>query len=245
MFPYAKIKELNGLEAQLFNYINSNQSKVIDMTIRQLSKASGVSPTTILRFAEKMGYEGYSEMRFALKRYRETQDVKMDESTYDITSPLVDFFSTVNSDDFSQLIDKAMELIVNSKLVLLFGVGTGQALAQYGARYWTKAGQFALAINDTSYHFPKKKLELTETVLVLFSVYGEDDHFIELASKAQENKMKIISVTNHGDSTLAKMSDLTIAYYLPDIPHKHLELSTQIPISYLIEVIAHRIDEHT
>ncbi|WP_263849787.1 hypothetical protein [Lacticaseibacillus pantheris] len=39
------------------------------------------------------------------------------------------------------------------------------------------------------------------------------------------------------------MSDLTISYYMPELKHGSLNLTTQIPIVYLIEMIAHRLDD--
>lgn len=64
-----------------------------------------------------------------------------------------------------------------------------------------------------------------------------------MASRAQQNGVYVIAVTNHADSTLAQLSDMVIAYYMPEMKHGDLNLTTQVPIIYLIELIAHRLDQ--
>ncbi len=242
MFPYEKLQTLNELETVVYNYINKHQTAVETMTIRALAQKAHVSTSTILRFAEKMGYEGYSELRFALKQHRKhTQEVARGE-TYDITMPLADFFSKVNSVDFGKLIDQAMNLIDNAPLVLFYGIGSGNSLAQYGARFWSNAGKLSLPVMDPFQPFPAHTPLPEGTVMVVLSVSGETQQVIELVTKVQPEHVKIIAVTNHGNSTLAKMSDLVISYYMPDLVHGDLNLTTQVPIVYLIEMIAHKLD---
>ncbi|WP_179396164.1 MurR/RpiR family transcriptional regulator [Lacticaseibacillus absianus] len=243
MFPYDKLRTLNGLESAVYTYINQHQAIVEKMTIRELAEKAHVSTTTILRFANKMGFEGYSELRYAIKQHRASLVQAKEEAGYDITVPIAEFFENVNTVDFAKLIDQALGHIAPAPMVLLCGIGTGQSLAQYGARYWSNAGKFSLSITDPYYPFPTHNPILKDTVMIVLSVSGESHQVIEMASRAQQNGVYVIAVTNRSDSTLAHMSDLVIAYYMPEIKHGDLNLTTQVPIVYLIELIAHRLAE--
>ncbi|MCI1894471.1 MAG: MurR/RpiR family transcriptional regulator [Lactobacillus sp.] len=243
MFPYDKLRTLNGLESAVYTYINQHQAEVEKMTIRQLAEKAHVSTTTILRFAGKMGFEGYSELRYAIKQHRAALTSAPPEPNYDITVPIAEFFENVNTTDFAKLIDQALTHIVPAPMVLLCGIGTGQALAEYGARFWSNIGKFSLAITDPYYPFPLHTPILQNTVMVALSVSGESHQVIEMASRAQQNGVYVIAVTNHADSTLAQLSDMVIAYYMPEMKHGDLNLTTQVPIIYLIELIAHRLDQ--
>ncbi|KRL88167.1 helix-turn-helix domain, rpiR family protein [Lacticaseibacillus pantheris DSM 15945 = JCM 12539 = NBRC 106106] len=243
MFPYSKLQSLNDLETVIYNYVNKHSRAVESMTIRELADHAHVSTTTILRFANKMGYDGYAELRFALKQHRRNQQQTESNDSYDITVPLADFFSKVNSTDFGKLIDQAMTLIDAAPMVLFFGIGTGASLSQYGARFWSNAGKLALPVPDPFQPFTGGTPFPKGTVVVVLSVSGETAEVIEFVSRVQPEGAKIIAVTNHDRSTLAKMSDLTISYYMPELKHGSLNLTTQIPIVYLIEMIAHRLDD--
>ncbi|WP_262315888.1 MurR/RpiR family transcriptional regulator [Lacticaseibacillus parakribbianus] len=241
MFPYDKLRTLNGLESAVYTYINQHQASVEKMTIRELAEKAHVSTTTILRFANKMGFEGYSELRYALKQHRAKLAAAQPQTGYDISIPVAEFFESVNSPDFTQLIDRALTHIQPAPMVLLCGIGTGQALAEYGARYWSNVGKFSLAITDTDYPFPVQNPVLQDTVMIALSVSGESQQVIEMASRAQQNGVFVIALTNRSDSTLAHMSDLVLAYYMPEIKHGDLNLTTQVPIIYLIELLAHKL----
>ena len=243
MFPYEKLQTLNELETVIYNYINRHPAEVEKMTIRELAAKAHVSTTTILRFASKMGYDGYSELRFALKQHQKTVLTDQPAEYYDITAPLSDFFNKVNTTDFSKLIDQTMALINAAPLILFYGVGSGGALAEYGARFLSNAGKLALTIADVFQPFPAGDQLPHGSVIFVLSVSGETQQVIELVSKVQPHQVKIIAVTNHGNSRLAKMSDLVISYYMPELKRGDLNMTTQVPVLYLMELIAHRVDE--
>ena len=50
MFTHEMIKSFNQLEMDVYNYIVSNEEKVVYMKVRELAEAVHVSTTTILRF---------------------------------------------------------------------------------------------------------------------------------------------------------------------------------------------------
>ena len=55
MFTHEMIKSFNQLEMDVYNYIISNEEKVVYMKVRELAEEVHVSTTTILRFCKKVG----------------------------------------------------------------------------------------------------------------------------------------------------------------------------------------------
>ena len=76
MFTHEMIKSFNQLEMDVYNYIISNEEKVVYMKVRELAEAVHVSTTTILRFCKKVGCEGYSEFRLKLKQEVSSKEKK-------------------------------------------------------------------------------------------------------------------------------------------------------------------------
>lgn len=60
-------KELSSAESHLWEVVESNQEKIVDMSIVQLSQFANVSTATIVRTMKKMGYTGYTAYRENLR----------------------------------------------------------------------------------------------------------------------------------------------------------------------------------
>lgn len=243
MFAYDKLQDLNGLETDVYAYIMKNRDKVEKMTIRELAKEAHVSTTTILRFATKMGYEGFAELRFALKQDRLNQEQQGHPDSFDITVPLADFFHKVNTTDFEDLLDKAVDWIADADMILTFGIGTSGFLAEYGARFISNMGKLVLPIIDPFQPMPTDKKLFANIVVLVLSVSGESREVLDMVAKLQRTDAKVIAVTNHTNSTLAHLSDLTIAYYMPEVTNGTLNMTTQVPVVYLLELMGHRLDQ--
>ena len=89
MFTHEMIKSFNQLEMDVYNYIISNEEKVVYMKVRELAEEVHVSTTTILRFCKKVGCEGYSEFRLKLKQEVNSKEQK--KINMDLTA-VKDFF---------------------------------------------------------------------------------------------------------------------------------------------------------
>ena len=69
MFSYDDIQKFNETEVKLYKFIVDNGDKIPYMTIRELADKTHVSTSTILRFCNKMNYDGYNEFKTGLKKY--------------------------------------------------------------------------------------------------------------------------------------------------------------------------------
>ena len=76
MFTYEHIQKFNVTEIGVYKYIVSNAEKVPFMTTRELPEALHISISTVLRFCEKVGCNGYNEFKEQMKVYLKTADLK-------------------------------------------------------------------------------------------------------------------------------------------------------------------------
>lgn len=133
MFSHAAVASLNNLEMMVYHYVIKNRDKVMYMTIRELAEAAGVSTTTVLRFCRKLQCEGYSEFRVRFKLYLEQNEPQQANIG---ASEIMSFFKSVNNDEFDELLEQAVDIILASERIIFVGAGTSGALAKYGARFF-------------------------------------------------------------------------------------------------------------
>ena len=233
MFNSETIKNLNDLELMLYRYIMKNTEKVIYMRIRELSSEAHVSTTTILRFCKKFDCNGYSEFKVKLKMYLENSN---DKKINNDQSIIIDFFKKLNTDEFYEKMEAICDLIDDYSNLVFLGSGTSGILCKYAARYFSSLGKFATYIDDP--YFPTNYKTYENCVIIVLSVSGETQSIINLINNFKKEHCPIISITNSENCTISKISDLNISYYINQEKIGISDITTQIPVLYIIENIA-------
>lgn len=237
MFSYEKVQTLNELELFVYKYVTSHLEECKTMTIRDLSTQSHVSSTTILRFLKKMGFEGFSDFKYVLRH--QDQQMEKNEISQDL-QPVAQFLDQANSIEYAEKIEGAARLIAQSNTRLFFGMGSSGSLGQYGARILSNYGLLTLAITDPFQPQPISARDYSKTLIILLSVSGETEEVITQASYYRQNGAKALAITANNNSTLAKIVDYNLSYDIPEKKIGSLNLTSQIPVVYLLEQLGER-----
>ncbi len=236
MFSNDRIASFNELETSLYNYISRNSEKVAYMRIRELADETHVSTATILRFCKKVDCEGFSEFKVKLKMH-------LKENKKTVINPpqhaIAEFFERSLNDDFEEKMKKAARQIAETNNVIFIGIGSSGILAEYGARYFSSLGKFSMYIKDP--HFPIHSKLQKNSVTIALSVSGENPFTVTHVNQLKQEGSRIISITNTKFSTIAKISDLNIPYYITEEFHDKANITSQVPVVYILESIAREI----
>jgi len=81
-----------------------------------------------------------------------------------------------------------------------------------------------------------------ESIIIILSVEGETDVLIENSEIIKQSNSTVVSVTNSKNSTLARISDYNISYYIQgertDYKKMKVDITSQIPAVYIVEALA-------
>lgn len=237
MFTVEEIQSLNELEMAVYEYVMQHKSTIAYMRIRELATESHVSTTTVLRFCKKMGCDGYAEFKLRMKEYvGQKQIAELPEDFSEIKA----FFDRFETPKFQQQLDEAAAMITKAERVVFIGIGNSGHIGQYGARYFTNLGKFSLYISDPFY--PVNIIDAMSTVAIVLSVSGEPQQLIQIVNSLKKASCCTIAITNTEQSTLAKLADITLAYYITmRRGENNIDFSSQIPAVYLIESLGKRV----
>ena len=244
LFNYERIRRLNDLEFDVYNCITHLDAKVLSMKIRELAKASHVSTTVVLNFCKKMDCDGWTA--FKIKYKEEVQRVKASpESNVLITQHIMDCLQMYTQDLKRQAqLDEVVNLIYQMRRVIFVGAGSSGILAKYAALYFTNMTKTAYHIDAPYYPIPDE--DYRDTVVVALSVSGETESVIQRLNRFKTLHATLVSITNTGENTLSKLSDIALSYLAPPeefyVTEKfdkiHVTATTQIPVLYMIELMA-------
>ncbi|MCR4458732.1 MurR/RpiR family transcriptional regulator [Pseudescherichia sp. L3] len=237
MFNHSAVASLNNLEMMVYNVVIKNRDKVMYMTIRELANAAGVSTTTVLRFCRKLECEGYSEFRVRFKLYLAQSEPQPANFG---ASEIISFFKSVNNDEFDRLLDQATDIILASERIIFVGVGTSGSLAKYGARFFSNVGKFSNHVDDP--YFPVTNDMAKNALAIVLSVSGETEEILRFASQFSLHRCKVMSITSHEHSALAKLADFNLSWHIPQTRILGgYDLTTQIPVIYILETLGRKL----
>ena len=228
MFNYEQIKKFTDVEILIYNYIMQNSQNIRYMTIRELADAVHVSTSAIMRFCKKLDCEGYAEFKVQFKMHLE--EIKEKQPLNDI-SEIIHYFQSVNNEEFEQNISQVAQFV---------GIGTSGILGKYGARYFSNIGKFSYFIDDPFY--PNIGGISDDAVVIMLSVSGETEQTLNLARFFLQQRCTLVSITNSTNSTLAKMSQYNLSYYMTNQKNqKEYDITTQVPVVFILESIGRRL----
>ena len=236
MFTKEIMETFTELDLSVYDCIVKNRDRVSRMTIKELAKECGASEASISRFCKKCGVNGYSEFKLKYKEYLEG---KRDALKDDGTTELKSFMNTVRSEEFQNSINRAYQYLSGSKCTIFIGIGSSGMLAKYGARYFSNVGLFSLYIDDP--WLPVLQNMTENTVTIALSESGMTKQTVQIAMQLQQRGSTLISVTNNANSVLARMADCNISYHVAEAMVNERNVTTQIPVIYILETLAKKI----
>lgn len=216
------LSKLSDAERACGEYILANPELVPNMTTKDLSKNSGVSESTVVRFCKSIGIGSFKSFKLELVKELALKDYNItDFSVLEKKEEPYELFQKVTYVNKSAIeaipasmdrreLEKAVNVIKNARRLVFYGVG-GSATAAYDGYYkFFCLGYECVFQND--FHFMLSTIPfLTEKdVFIAISMSGKTKDVLELAKFAGRKGATVIAITNLEKSPLYKMADIKL-----------------------------------
>ena len=212
---HSAYRNLGAKKRKIADFVLDNPAQVISSSVQELAKLCSCEQTTIVRFAQQLGFSGYTDLKIAIARQTDSvwaeYDFTGDPASGDILNKLLSrhvsaLQNTLASLD-TEILNEICGILEKSSHVITFGAGTSQLAAN-------DLQIKLLRLGVLSHNFPD--MELTKTfmgstgdrgIIFLFSHSGETESVITIAKLAQQENIPVAAVTSFPGSTLAQLSD--------------------------------------
>ncbi len=238
-----KIKSLyNGLSAKeqnIADYILENPISVAHNSISYLSDELNVADSTLFQFAKKLGYSGFKEFKMAIlieeNNFSTTsihEKIEIDDNELTMAQKVFDsnIKTLTNTKKILRLDDlkKAAEIISSSNLLYFFGVGGSGILAEDAYHKFLRSP--AHVRHSTDYHIQLMEASLLtpQDCAICISHTGKSKETIKIAEIVKEAGAKVIVITSHASSPLAKIGDVVFISISEEIEFHSEALSSRI-----------------
>lgn len=116
-------------------------------------------------------------------------------------------------------------------------------MATYGANLFSSLYKFSLAVTDpqnSPVYYVSEQFD-EHICLIVFSVSGQNEDVVDYINRFRLHHIKVISMTNSANSTIARISDLNIPYYINVETYQETNITSQLPVVYLLEYLAREV----
>jgi DNA-binding MurR/RpiR family transcriptional regulator len=205
----SKYESLPKNHRKIADYFINNFDKIPFLNVQELSESTGASVASIVRFAQRAGYKGFSDLResitdslqkgmhngeiFPLLEKRKIEDDLLTEvGNLDIKN-INDTLNMIERKSFNYVIER----ISSAESVLTGGLGISYLLAEILAYQLTQVGINSSVLKHTHTLFHEQVLFLNQKdLLVLFSFPPYSKETLDLARFAEERRIDVIAITN-------------------------------------------------
>ena len=195
-------KNLNPTDIAICRFILNNQNQMRHISIHDLAKKCCVSSTTIVRFAQKLGFDGFSDMKALLKR--ESHDV---ETFQNVLQSFENFYSKTWSNLMKRNYDNASRLVYEAHRIFAFASGYVQSnVVRELQRLFFYDNIFIYNIGGRDEFYSILKTVNKDDLFIFVSLSGESHQVTEFSLQLQLKGIPLISITTLHASTLAGRS---------------------------------------
>lgn len=204
-----KFDILNENDLQIWAYIVRHKEQCKQISIQQLAVFCHVSHTTILRFAKKLGFSGYSEMRSFLK-WEDKAEILYEEKDMDRNAN--SFIANIRRFEDMDM-DKVCQMIESASRIYTQGSGSTQKLAaQHLKEKFLYQGIFINTIEGASeFEFLSEKFT-EEDLVIFYSLSGQNEKQIRKMRSAKESGAKIIGIAMQGKGEFYDLADEVLTF---------------------------------
>lgn len=211
---------------QVAEFILDKPNLVAFETIAVLSEEMKLAPSTLIRFANALGLNGFNELKQIIKedRLEHTSNyssrilLMRDNQDHWKSDELLSRFSKANRDSLRSLeesisrqdIDRAVEMLHKAKHIYLLGNGRAHTVATYMIYALNHINKKVFLISGTGGMFQEQMSNVERGDLLLAISYSPySSNTCELASQAANRGVSVLSITDSLISPLANTSQLS------------------------------------
>ncbi|MGT2910835.1 MurR/RpiR family transcriptional regulator [Streptococcus cameli] len=243
--------EMTEIEAGIADYFLGAGHDLKTMSSRAIAKELYVAPSTVTRFCQWLGFDGFNafkEAYLAEVTYLDTNFQEIDpncpftkrDQHLAVASKMASLYQETVQDSLSLLnhdvLQQATRMLEKATSIQFGVVGDAFEMAETFKNRMVKLGK-PVTIERRLDNLFFTALQATETIcFILISYSGETESILKVAEVLKKRKLPTIVLTSFGDNTLSQLFDVVIRISTRERLIENLgNFSSLISISYILD----------
>jgi DNA-binding MurR/RpiR family transcriptional regulator len=247
-----RFEDLPAQQRQVAEYLLDHLKELPFLSVPELAKSCGVSEATIVRFAQRIGYDGFSGLKTDLSSALREQVVREDWLPPSLCEDDADTVQVVARQELSNVHRSVEELdrdafraaagaLLDAQNIYIYGLGISAHLADLFAYVMTQIGLRASALS-TKFSSPLEQLgPLRPTdLLVVFSFPPYSKQTISLAEEAVALELPCVAITDRITAPVARHAIHVLPVRSDNLMYTNAFAATSVLLNALTTEVALR-----
>lgn len=241
---YAKNYDLlTSTERDLLHFILDNEAQVEKSTATKIANACGVSKTVVINMCQKLGFEGFNELKYYLKNREKNQKTMRNLSPNLVQSALEDIVSKTLHLNNEKMLKEVSKKICDASCVYVISRGTSKAVGVYFTHLLLTLNIKCINIPDYNLLSIIAKKMTHDEVLIALSLSGETPIIVDTAKMVKAYGNSLITVTAFANSTLCSYSDYTLYFCSNKLDTKYEDIVSRLGMFTIVDYLVSYINE--
>lgn len=232
-------------EKKIADFLLTHADDEVPLYITEFAKICQTSEATVVRFAKRLGFDGFSQLKIAMAKQSNNRPVNENITPGDSAKEI---FVKICDDVYCSLektkralsgvaLQRACDAIITADEVLIFGLGNSASIAMDAAHKFFRLGVKAHAYTDNHMQAIAAAHTNEKSVVMGISHSGASKDVVRALQLAKENSAVTIAVTHMGKSPIEKVSDIVLATVSDETNYRILGLNSRITQLTIIDAM--------
>ncbi len=239
--------DMGKSEKKVADWLISHPGDNLPMSISELAELCESSESTIVRFARRLGFSGYAELKISVAGEQEKKvvlpTIDENDSCFEILGKICNdaylSFERTKRTIAPENIAAAANLIAGARKTVLIGLGSSASVAQDAANKFLRAGYEAYSYGDTHMQMIATSRMKEGDVLVGVSQSGASKDIVDAMKLAKSHGISTICITGTDRSPVTKQSDIVLLTDTEETKHSSLALSSHLSRLVVIDSLCY------
>lgn len=239
------LKETSTIDYHISKFILDNMDDLSKINIKTIATQCFSSSSTVTRFSKKIGFEGFSELKYKLK-----EELNSLRNMKDVLN--VNNFETILEDKMAEILismEKQKEIssiikinefisrLDNAEIIYIVAQGGSYVVAYDFALRLRRFSYRAMAISDPVAQKSIAKVATENDLFIFISYSGETKNLLTLMDYLEEQKIQFISMTKESNNSIKRRSSYNVEVLDDDSEMNKILNNSRLYFILLVDLI--------
>lgn len=236
IFENARSLFLTPTETEILDWLETHFPQCLYMNLEEISNQLYTSSATIVRFCQKLGFKGFNEFKYQLRK-----QLKEEKNSALFSDDIIEHSLVLFRDNLEQLdlpvLQTVADLLTSNHPVYIYGSNLSSLAANYLHAVLSSLDYSCILI-EWQRLLGGLVGEMTEgSVLFVITAHGEPGRYQSIFETARERNLTTILLTCEPDSPLVPLS--TFAFFSNDQNRElaHVDTNPRIGLFAIVQIL--------
>ncbi len=232
--------KLNPTEEKIVNYLLENYGALQSLKIAKAAEDLYLSPNSIVRLCKKLGYHGFSELKYKIIHDQKQYGIEAAEQQ----TSVMDILKRTLEINSRQNIEEAARLVHNSRQVVFFALGLSRIVALDLAKKLEHLNKIIIVPDDRDNCILYANNLMPGQIAFFISYSGNTDIICKLYYIAQTRGVPIVTLTGMSQNPIASGSAVSLYAYFRKLSCREADITSRIGFYLVTELILEEYLKH-